>query len=80
MKIFFYKSALCPRCLITRRELASLHKELPSLEIEEIDVLRSPIRAWKDGIKTIPALKLGENIITGFMLRRKQIMTFLQCK
>ena len=78
MKIFFYKSAFCPRCFITGRELANLQEQFPRLEIEEIDVLLSPVRTWKDGIKAIPAIRYGEEVITGFILKKEQIIRILQ--
>jgi len=64
--------------MLAGRELAELKEIFPSLEIEEIDVVAFPLRAWKDGIRFIPALKAGDTILTGLLLKRKQIRTFLE--
>lgn len=75
--IVFYKSSLCPRCMLVKRELTRLRQEYPELEVEEIDVVFSPLQAWCSGIRMIPALKAGDDILAGFLLRAKQIRQFV---
>ncbi|EKD38654.1 MAG: hypothetical protein ACD_75C00655G0002, partial [uncultured bacterium] len=38
MKVEFYRTFLCPRCLLVARELKRLRREFPHLEIETIEV------------------------------------------
>ncbi|MDW7772070.1 MAG: hypothetical protein SCH71_04180 [Desulfobulbaceae bacterium] len=75
--IFFYTSIFCPRCMMARRSLFALKKSFPSIEIEEIDITRHPLRAWRDGIRLIPALRSEETVLAGFLLDRRQIENFL---
>lgn len=77
-KILFYKSAVCPRCLMAGRNLIGLIEMFPCLEIEEVDVVAHPLRAWNDGIRLIPALRSGDKIIAGLLLNGAQIKKFIE--
>jgi glutaredoxin len=59
MKIVYYKSVLCPRCLPTNRLMARLKKEHPEIEIEEVEVLTHLARARQDDVHTLPTLDVG---------------------
>ncbi len=56
MKIIYYKSLLCPRCIPTNRLLARVRREHPEIEIEEIEVLTNLGRAKRDGVMMLPTL------------------------
>ncbi len=77
MKLAFYNSKLCPRCAQVRKHLK--HFLGPSLSeyCTDIDVVKHPAKTWQDGIRMIPALKYGESILSGVMLSREQVRTFL---
>ena len=60
MKIIYYKSLVCPRCLFTNRLLARVRREHPEIEIEEIEVLTNLPRALRDGVLMLPTLIVGE--------------------
>lgn len=75
--IVFYKSSLCPRCMLVKRELTRLRQEHPELEVEELDVVLNPLQAWRSGIRMIPALKAGDDILTGVLLRTEQVRQFV---
>ncbi len=60
MKIIYYKSRLCPRCIPTNRLVARLRREHPEIEIEEIDVLTDLPRAVRDRVAMLPTLIVGE--------------------
>ncbi len=77
MHIIFYKSKLCPRCFLVKMELLAICQEHPHLRIEEIEILTSPLRAFKDGIKMVPALKIGDDILSGIYLSKKKILEFV---
>lgn len=57
--------------------LGEIKKERPELEIEMVDVVSSPLRAWKDGIRMIPAMKAGEKKLSAILLDKKTISAFL---
>jgi glutaredoxin len=59
MKIIYYKSLVCPRCIPTNRLIARVRREHPEIEIEEIEVLSHLPRAWRDGVMTLPTLIVG---------------------
>ncbi len=59
MKIIYYKSLLCPRCIPTNRLLARVRREHPEIEIEEIEVLANLGRAKRDHVMMLPTLIVG---------------------
>lgn len=75
--IVFYKSSLCPRCMLVRRELTRLRREYPELEVEEVDVVLNPLRAWRSGIRMIPALRAGGDLLAGIVLAPEEIRRFV---
>lgn len=77
-KIIFYKSALCPRCMMTGRILARIKETNKDLVIEEIDIMAHPLKAWQDGIRMIPALKSGEKVVSGLILNEERIRDFFE--
>lgn len=76
-QITFYRSNLCPRCHLARKYLQQLAAADSSLRIEEIDALLSPRRAWLDGIRMIPAVKIGDQILSGLYLSKAAIAAFI---
>lgn len=77
MKITLYKSSLCPRCHLARKSLEQLLATYPDVELECVDILLSPRRALRDGIRMIPAIKAGERLLSGVYLDRMAIAAFL---
>lgn len=78
MPLILYKSALCPRCAAAARSLKKLAADDPSLRVEEVDILAAPLRAWRDGIRMIPALKDGDRLLSGLFLGEKAIADFIR--
>ncbi len=77
MHLIFYKSALCPRCFLAKRHLLTLRSTHPDLRIEEVEILTAPLRAWRDGIKMVPALKAGNAVLSGLYLNKQEITDFV---
>lgn len=75
--IVFYKSAMCPRCLLVGRELYRLRQAYPDLKVKEVDVARHPLRAWREGIRMIPALRSGSEHLAGVFLSAELIRRFV---
>lgn len=78
MHVKFYKSSLCPRCYLAKKNLLKLTKENPDIQIEEIDFLTSHKRAKDDGITMIPAIKIGNRKLSGLVLGHDKIDHFIQ--
>lgn len=78
MQITFYRSNLCPRCMLAKKWLKELATEHPDVEIVEVDVLAHPIKAWCDGVRLIPTLKSNEKQLSGLLLTRGAIAAFLK--
>jgi hypothetical protein len=77
MPFTFYHSPFCPRCARAEKHLQNLlGKPLPDT-IVFIDVVKHPIQTWQDGIRMIPAIKAGEDVISGITLSTNRIKTFL---
>lgn len=78
MLIILYRTKLCPRCFLARKYLSLLTRGIPNLQIEEREVFFSPLKAAKEGIRMIPAIKVGEQVLSGAVLTKGQIRNFLQ--
>lgn len=77
MKVEFYRTFLCPRCLLVARELKRLRREFPHLEIETIEVATNLSRVRAARVRTVPALKVGDAMLTGILLTPAKIRRFL---
>ncbi len=77
MRITFYRSAICPRCMLVAGELKKLEKEF-NLEVTEVELTKNPLKTWKAGIRMIPALECNGEILTGLYLSAKQLRSFIE--
>ncbi len=80
MHITLYKSNLCPRCYIAKKHILSLINQDSEISFEEIDIITSPLIAWKDGVRMIPAIKIDNDILSGAILTRAQLAEFINQK
>jgi hypothetical protein len=62
---------------MARKTLYELIDSNPDIRVEEVDIVTSPLRALKDGVRFIPTLKSGDKTLTGFFLSREKIQGFL---
>ncbi|RUM48076.1 MAG: hypothetical protein DSY80_00170 [Desulfocapsa sp.] len=51
-------------------------KKFTNITLEQVEIITNPLRALKDGIKLIPALKYGEEKLSGIFLSKEKIATF----
>jgi len=63
--------------MLVGRELTKLQKEFPELQIEKVEILTSPGRTFKDGVRMIPTLKVGDRTLTGVYLSSAQVRGFV---
>lgn len=75
--IKFYHSIICPRCALARRELKRLKEEFPDVEIDSVEVLSNWGKMKEDGVKQFPALVHADKSLSGFILTRAAIRSFL---
>jgi glutaredoxin len=59
VKVTYYKSILCPKCIPTNRLIKQLKQEYPEVEIEEIEIITHMSRAKKDGVNHVPTIIVG---------------------
>ncbi|MBU4263157.1 MAG: hypothetical protein KKC76_14980 [Proteobacteria bacterium] len=78
MKITFYHSALCPRCLLVGRTLQKLQQEYPDLVVEKIEVITRPMKSLRNGIRLIPALAAEGRKLAGFILTPAAVREFVE--
>lgn len=78
MNIILYRTKLCPRCFLAKKYLIELTRNSPAVHIEEREVLRSPRQTSREGISMIPAIRIGERVLSGIFLSRDQIEDFLR--
>jgi predicted DsbA family dithiol-disulfide isomerase len=77
MKITLYRSNLCPRCFLARKYLLEIVGDGSDVQIEEVDILGSPQRCLKDGIRMVPALVIDRDKLSGVFLSKKAIQSFI---
>ena len=64
--------------MMADRALTRILKDYPDVIVEKVDIMTNPGRAWKDGIRMIPALKAGNEILSGVLLSEEEIRRFVQ--
>ncbi|MBU4229055.1 MAG: thioredoxin family protein [Proteobacteria bacterium] len=78
MKIELYRTILCPRCLYVSRALKKIVADSPQIELESIEVATNLTRTHQAGIKTVPAIKIGNDVLTGLILTPQTIRRFIE--
>ena len=78
MKIELYRTILCPRCLYVSRTLQKIVAGSPNLELETIEVATNLTRTRQAGIKTVPAIRIGNDLLTGLILTPRRIRGFIE--
>ena len=78
MKIELYRTILCPRCLYVSRVLKKIVADSPNLELEAIEVATNLTRSRQAGIKTVPAIRIGNDLLTGLILTPQKIRGFIE--
>lgn len=63
---------------MAKKALDELLLNMNDVYLEEVEVMTSPLRALKDGVKFIPTLKCGNEQISGILLNRDKLQEFLQ--
>ncbi len=64
--------------MMVGRVLKKLQKEMGDLNLREVDILRHPRTAFREGITMIPTLQQGERRLSGIFLNEEKIRTFLK--
>ncbi len=59
MKVIYYKSIICPKCIPTNRLIKRLRQTHPEVQVEEIEILRHMARAKADGVRHVPTIIVG---------------------
>ena len=78
MKIELYRTILCPRCLYVAATLKKIAAASPRIELEIIEVVTNLSRTHQAGIKTVPAIKIGDDVLTGIILTPRMIRCFIE--
>ena len=78
MKIEFYRTIICPRCLLVSRILKKIVADSPHLELETIEVATHLTRTRLAGINTVPAIRVGSSTLTGLILTPRKIRCFIE--
>jgi glutaredoxin len=78
MKIEFYRTIICPRCLFVSRFLKKIVAPSQHLELEIIEVATNLTRTWMAGVNTVPSIKIGNDILTGLIITPRMIRRFIE--
>jgi len=60
MKVIYYKSIICPRCIPTNRLIKQLKQAHPEIEVEEIEIITHMSRARQDDVHHVPTIIAGD--------------------
>lgn len=63
---------------MAKKALDELLTDMDDVHLEEVEVLSSPLRAIKDGVKFIPTLQCGKERLSGILLSRDKIAAFIK--
>ena len=63
---------------MAKKALDELLADRDDVQLEEVEILSNPLRAFKDGVKFIPTLKSGEERLSGILLSSEKIKAFLE--
>jgi len=77
MKVEYYRTILCPRCLYVSQVLKEIKSQHPDLEIEFIEITTNISRTRAAGIHSVPSLKIGNALLTGLFLTQEKIQRFI---
>ena len=75
--VTFYHSVVCPRCRLTSLFLASLLPGYPDVRIEKVAYLGNLTSARAAGVRSIPTLVAGDQLLSGFLLSKGRLRRFL---
>ena len=64
--------------MVVGNELKKLKEEFPDLDFDNIEVSRDYKRAWNDGIRMFPALKIDDDVLSGFILTPGKVRVFIK--
>lgn len=78
MTILLYRTRFCPRCAMARKHLLALIGGHPELHLEEREILSSWEATRKAGVRMIPAIRVGNSLLSGVYLNRAVIEQFLK--
>ncbi len=59
MKVVYYKSIFCPKCIPTNRLIKRLKQTHPEIMVEEIEIVTHLARTREDGVKHVPTILAG---------------------
>jgi glutaredoxin len=76
--ITLYRTALCPRCKKAEQTLQRLRPEYPDLKLDIVEIAVRPIESFRAGVRMIPALKCGDEILSAVFLDETRIRDFLE--
>ncbi len=77
MQITLYKSALCPRCYLAKKYLIEAIANNTNATVEEIEILTSAKKMWRDGIRMIPSIKIDGDLLSSVYLNREAVVEFI---
>lgn len=78
MLIVFYYISLCPRCARARKHLQDLLGNSYEASVTEINLLKQSAQTQRNKIRMVPAIKYGDDKISGIILSHKSIKQFLE--
>jgi hypothetical protein len=59
-------------------ELNKIISTKPEITLETIEVSSNIKRTWKAGIRMVPALKIGDDILSGVLLSAAKMRQFIE--
>ncbi|MBU0681864.1 MAG: hypothetical protein KKD73_10635 [Proteobacteria bacterium] len=60
------------------RALAELQPQFPDLDFIKVDATLHPQQTWRAGVRMIPCLRADDTYLSGIMLSKAKIRSFLE--
>lgn len=57
-----------------------MEQEYPEVQLEPVEITFNFTRAWKDGIRMFPAVKIGEDVLSGVLLSSGKVREFVESR
>ncbi|MBN2336747.1 hypothetical protein JXL21_14415 [Candidatus Bathyarchaeota archaeon] len=68
--IVLFTAPLCPKCVVVKRRLAEVAKEMPDLAVEELSIFTNLGLAMKHGFLTVPAMLVRGKPLRGVVSKQ----------
>lgn len=60
------------------KHLKEIVQDDPSIKISEVEVAKNLVEHWRQGVRMIPRIEVGQQSLTGIYLTKNRIRSFIE--